>query len=47
MIISFSVSVLAQFEDGGATETVSPRYAEIIVIRHGETEWNADRRIQV
>ncbi|KAL8539545.1 hypothetical protein ACS0TY_001233 [Phlomoides rotata] len=43
-------SVLAQFdctEDGGATESVGPKYAEIIVIRHGETEWNADRRIQV
>ncbi|KAL8539546.1 hypothetical protein ACS0TY_001233 [Phlomoides rotata] len=42
-------SVLAQFdctEDGGATESVGPKYAEIIVIRHGETEWNADRRIQ-
>lgn len=43
-------SVLPQFgsaENGGATVTVSPNYAEIIVIRHGETEWNADRRIQV
>ncbi|KAH6788251.1 Phosphoglycerate mutase family protein [Perilla frutescens var. hirtella] len=27
-------------------EIVCPKYAEIVVIRHGETEWNADRRIQ-
>ncbi|KAL6553138.1 hypothetical protein OROGR_006980 [Orobanche gracilis] len=33
-------------ENGGTIETVGPNYAEIIVIRHGETEWNADRRIQ-
>ncbi|KAI3452050.1 hypothetical protein Pfo_008715 [Paulownia fortunei] len=42
-------SDLAQFdcaENGGTTETVSLKYAEIIVIRHGETEWNADHRIQ-
>lgn len=26
---------------------VNPPYAEIIVVRHGETEWNADGRIQV
>lgn len=28
-------------------ESVARNYAEIIVIRHGETEWNADHRIQV
>ncbi|KAL7141343.1 hypothetical protein ABFS83_08G047100 [Erythranthe nasuta] len=40
-------SVLADSaENGGATHTVGTKYAEIIVIRHGETEWNADRRIQ-
>ncbi|CAA0840932.1 Phosphoglycerate mutase-like protein 4 [Striga hermonthica] len=33
-------------ENGEINETVGPNYAEIIVIRHGETEWNADRRIQ-
>ncbi|KAL9158118.1 hypothetical protein ABFS82_08G047300 [Erythranthe guttata] len=33
-------SVLADSAENG------PKYAEIIVIRHGETEWNADRRIQ-
>ncbi|KAA8531725.1 hypothetical protein F0562_006558 [Nyssa sinensis] len=27
-------------------ESVEPSYAEIIVIRHGETEWNASNRIQ-
>ncbi|CBI29547.3 unnamed protein product, partial [Vitis vinifera] len=26
---------------------VDPGYAEIIVVRHGETAWNADGRIQV
>lgn len=26
---------------------MGPDYAEIIVVRHGETEWNADGRIQV
>jgi broad specificity phosphatase PhoE len=26
---------------------VNPTYAEIIVVRHGETEWNHDGRIQV
>lgn len=26
---------------------VNPAYAEIIVVRHGETEWNVDGRIQV
>ena len=26
---------------------VNPNYAEIIVVRHGETEWNLDGRIQV
>ncbi|XP_011099196.1 phosphoglycerate mutase-like protein 4 [Sesamum indicum] len=42
-------SVLPQSEcdeNGGTIETVGRNYAEIIVIRHGETEWNADRRIQ-
>ncbi|KAL8473136.1 hypothetical protein ACS0TY_030100 [Phlomoides rotata] len=42
-------SVLDQFDcsdDGRATGALSPKYAEIIVIRHGETEWNAVRRIQ-
>lgn len=27
-------------------DSVGPDYAEIIVVRHGETEWNADGRIQ-
>ncbi|KAL0350630.1 UNVERIFIED_CONTAM: Phosphoglycerate mutase-like protein 4 [Sesamum radiatum] len=42
-------SVLSQSEcdeNGGTIEAVGRNYAEIIVIRHGETEWNADRRIQ-
>ncbi|KAI3452049.1 hypothetical protein Pfo_008714 [Paulownia fortunei] len=39
-------SVLAQYENGGTIGAVGPEYAEIIVIRHGETEWNTDRRIQ-
>lgn len=26
---------------------VNPAVAEIIVVRHGETAWNADGRIQV
>ncbi|KAL3646251.1 hypothetical protein CASFOL_011431 [Castilleja foliolosa] len=34
-------------ENDGADETIiSPNCTEIIIIRHGETEWNADRRIQ-
>ncbi|XP_062156932.1 phosphoglycerate mutase-like protein 4 [Alnus glutinosa] len=28
------------------SSVVNPPYAEIIVVRHGETEWNADGRIQ-
>lgn len=34
--------------DGDAkSENGSPNFTEIIVIRHGETEWNADGKIQV
>ncbi|GLT76203.1 hypothetical protein SLA2020_478760 [Shorea laevis] len=29
-----------------SSSSVNPIYAEIIVVRHGETEWNADGRIQ-
>lgn len=36
----------SKFDNSGITQTVSPKYAEIVVIRHGETEWNAERRIQ-
>ncbi|XP_011099194.1 phosphoglycerate mutase-like protein 4 [Sesamum indicum] len=39
-------SVPSQYGNGGLIETIGPKYAEIVVIRHGETEWNADRRIQ-
>lgn len=31
---------------GGKVESAGSDYAEIIVIRHGETEWNADNRLQ-
>ncbi|KAB1214660.1 putative phosphoglycerate mutase GpmB [Morella rubra] len=37
-----TVSYMAQSE----TSVVNPTYAEIIVVRHGETEWNVDGRIQ-
>ncbi|KZV23099.1 phosphoglycerate mutase-like protein 4 [Dorcoceras hygrometricum] len=33
-------------ENGGLVAGVGANYAEIVVIRHGETEWNADGRIQ-
>lgn len=36
--------------NGAASEAASPddvAFAEIVVVRHGETEWNADGRIQV
>ncbi|XP_075514917.1 phosphoglycerate mutase-like protein 4 [Primulina tabacum] len=33
-------------ENGGPVNGVGPNYAEIIIVRHGETEWNADGRIQ-
>ncbi|KAG8384411.1 hypothetical protein BUALT_Bualt04G0115200 [Buddleja alternifolia] len=42
-------SVLAESEcdaNGVTIESVNPEYAEVIVIRHGETEWNTHRRIQ-
>ncbi|KAL0343649.1 UNVERIFIED_CONTAM: Phosphoglycerate mutase-like protein 4 [Sesamum angustifolium] len=39
-------SVPSQYGNGGLIETVGPKDAEIVVIRHGETKWNADRRIQ-
>ncbi|XP_043707912.1 phosphoglycerate mutase-like protein 4 [Telopea speciosissima] len=32
--------------EDSSTGSVAPDYAEIIVVRHGETSWNADRRIQ-
>ncbi|XP_059282229.1 phosphoglycerate mutase-like protein 4 [Lycium ferocissimum] len=40
--------VVLQSECGGdgKSENVSPNLTEIIVVRHGETEWNADGRIQ-
>ncbi|XP_042974362.1 phosphoglycerate mutase-like protein 4 isoform X3 [Carya illinoinensis] len=31
---------------GVGSSVVNPTYAEIIVVRHGETDWNADGRIQ-
>lgn len=45
-----SASVLGQSkcdQNGGETDVSRTNYAEIIVIRHGETEWNSDGRIQV
>ncbi|XP_051140460.1 phosphoglycerate mutase-like protein 4 [Andrographis paniculata] len=33
-------------ENGGTTGAVSPKFAEIIIVRHGETEWNVVHRIQ-
>lgn len=47
LCFSFSASVFDCTENGGTLEAVTPKFAEIIVIRHGETEWNNDRRIQV
>jgi len=43
------IRVISQSECGGdaKSENVSPNFTEIIVVRHGETEWNADGRIQV
>lgn len=29
------------------SNSVNPNYCEIIVIRHGETAWNVDGKIQV
>lgn len=36
-------------DGNGIVETgaVGGDYAEIVVVRHGETEWNSDGRIQV
>lgn len=34
-------------DSNGKPSSAGPAYAEILVIRHGETEWNADGRIQV
>ncbi|KAM7507063.1 hypothetical protein LguiA_017516 [Lonicera macranthoides] len=31
----------------GKPSSASPAYAKIVVIGHGETEWNADGRIQL
>lgn len=48
--IYFFVRILQQSDtdrDVKITENVPRKYAEIVVIRHGETEWNADGRIQV
>ncbi|CAK9159811.1 unnamed protein product, partial [Ilex paraguariensis] len=47
MADSHSSVVLQSLHDGdGNLDSVKPQYAEIIVVRHGETEWNADNRIQ-
>ncbi|KAF8041250.1 hypothetical protein BT93_B3244 [Corymbia citriodora subsp. variegata] len=41
-------SVVADLDCGGSDQSVpiGVEYAEIVVVRHGETEWNADGRIQ-
>ncbi|KAM7510356.1 hypothetical protein LguiB_009231 [Lonicera macranthoides] len=36
-----------KYEFNGKPSSASPAYAEIVVIGHGETEWNADGRIQL
>uniref|UniRef100_A0A6N2KXA3 Phosphoglycerate mutase (2,3-diphosphoglycerate-dependent) n=1 Tax=Salix viminalis TaxID=40686 RepID=A0A6N2KXA3_SALVM len=37
---------MANSNDPGHSGTVGPTCAEIIVVRHGETVWNVDGRIQ-
>ncbi|XP_010268714.1 PREDICTED: phosphoglycerate mutase-like protein 4 isoform X2 [Nelumbo nucifera] len=41
-----SLSLQSDCNGGSGFGTVPPDYAEIIVVRHGETMWNADGRIQ-
>ncbi|KAF8053261.1 hypothetical protein N665_1442s0010 [Sinapis alba] len=31
----------------GSSSDVDQAYAEIVVVRHGETSWNAERKIQL